>query len=425
MEALFGGIQRGLGATLNGIYEVVGSYGLAIILLTLVVRAVMIPLTIKQTRSMKAMQELQPQMKAIQGKYKELQKKAKDRMELQQIRLEMNRELQGLYREHGANPAAGCLPLLAQMPVFIAMFSIMRASIIVLPAVATLPGGAPIPADAFQGKDLRNTVCRPYDQGAAKIVAPDVNGDSPSAIACIYEGDDEPDIFEVSDFRDRDGESIDAGFVANCRPKEDGDTWRFECNSALGSGHVPQDGELFEDLSVDGADILTMHPGCSATSAASDPGIRSCTATKETSGATEAFPYYILVGLIVATSYYQTKQMQSRNPAQVTDQQRMMTRIMPVFFGFISLSIPAGANTYFLASNLWTIGQQHLLFKDQNQAAAAAAATKEKGPKPNKGPAQTPPSDKAKQTLQNSQANPTSRSQQKRSNKSKKRKKRR
>jgi YidC/Oxa1 family membrane protein insertase len=425
MEALFGGIQRGLGAALNGIYEVVGSYGLAIILLTLVVRAVMIPLTIKQTRSMKAMQELQPQMKAIQGKYKELQKKAKDRVELQQIRLEMNRELQGLYREHGANPAAGCLPLLAQMPVFIAMFSIMRASIIVLPAVATLPGGAPIPADAFEGKELRTTVCRPYDQGTQRIVGPDVGGESPETIACIYEGDHEPDIFEVADFRDRDGKSIDAGFVANCKPKEDGDTWRFECNSALGSGHVPQDGELFEHLAVDGADILTMHPGCSATSAASDSGIRACTATKESSGPTEAFPYYILVGLIVVSSYYQTKQMQSRNPAQVTDQQRMITRIMPVFFGFISLSIPAGANTYFLASNLWTIGQQHIMFKDQNKAAAEAAQAKEKGPRPNKGPAQTPPSDKAKQAPDASKAAAAKKPPQKRSNKSKKRKKRR
>lgn len=414
MEQLFGGIQRGLGAALNGIYEVVGSYGLAIILLTIVVRALLIPLTLKQTRSMKAMQELQPQIKQIQQRYKAQQQKAKDRVELQQIRLEMNRELQGLYKEKGVNPLGGCLPLVAQMPVFIAMFSIMRASIIVLPAIATLPGGGAIPQDAFAGKNLKTTVCRPYDQTAKETIRPQTGGDSPNAIQCVFEDDTEPQIFEVGEFKDRDGSVVDAGFVASCTPGQAGDSWTFTCKSALGTGHIPIDGKLFKDLSQDGADILGMHPGCSASGAGSDAGIRNCTATKDSSGASEAFPYYVLIALIVASSYYQTKQMQSRNASQVTDQQRMMTRIMPVFFGFISLSIPAGANTYFLASNVWTVGQQYLMFKDQN---AAVATPKPKGPKPSKNGSDKP---------ERPAPAPRPKGQAKRpSNKSKKRKKRR
>lgn len=375
MEQIFGGIQRGLGSSLNAIYELVGSYGIAIVLLTVVVRALLVPLTLKQTRSMKMMQELQPQIKKIQQGYKAKQQKASDRAELQQIRLEMNRELQGLYREKGVNPLGGCLPLIAQMPVFLAMFSIMRAVIIVTPAVATMVGGVMIPADAFAGKDLRNTVCRPIDAAQQPIV-PSPEGDDPSLIRCFFPDKSDPMDFEVSEFRGREGQTIGASFIASCHPKEDGDTWSFECRSALGTGHVPVNGELFAELGKDGADIVGMHPGCSASGSGSDAGIRSCTATKDTSGATESFPYYILVGLIVLTSYYQTKQMQSRNPAQVTDQQRMMTRIMPVFFGFISLNLPAGANFYYLASNVWTVGQQYLMFRDQHKAAAAAAVTK-------------------------------------------------
>jgi YidC/Oxa1 family membrane protein insertase len=101
----------------------VHSWGWAIILLTLIVRVLLLPLAIKQTRSMRAMQAIQPKMKEIQNRHKvdrELMRKDPERYRAKKQK--MNEEMMALYQEEGVNPAASCLPLLAQAPVFIALF---------------------------------------------------------------------------------------------------------------------------------------------------------------------------------------------------------------------------------------------------------------------------------------------------------------
>lgn len=85
------------------------SYGLAIVLMTIIVKLILYPLSKKQIESTKAMMELQPKMKAIQEKYKD------DKQRL-------NMELANLYKSEGVNPLAGCLPLLIQMPIMIGIF---------------------------------------------------------------------------------------------------------------------------------------------------------------------------------------------------------------------------------------------------------------------------------------------------------------
>ncbi len=103
------------------------SWGWAIIALTLVVRIFLLPLAIKQTRSMRAMQKLQPQIKELQKKYKvDRSLMKKDPEQYKAKRAKLNEELMGLYRREGANPAASCLPLLAQAPVFLALFWTLR-----------------------------------------------------------------------------------------------------------------------------------------------------------------------------------------------------------------------------------------------------------------------------------------------------------
>ena len=99
---------------LAGFYAVIPSYGLAIILLTLAVRVLLLPLSIKQTKSMREMQAIQPEIKRLQAKYKGDRQK-------------MNEELMALYKEHGVNPFGGCLPLLMQFPVLIGLFYVIRA----------------------------------------------------------------------------------------------------------------------------------------------------------------------------------------------------------------------------------------------------------------------------------------------------------
>lgn len=97
---------------LAAIYAVVKNYGLAIILLTIVVRLILLPLSIKQTRSMREMQRIQPEIKRIQAKHKGDRQK-------------MNEEMMALYKEHNVNPLGGCLPLLMQFPVFIALYQVL------------------------------------------------------------------------------------------------------------------------------------------------------------------------------------------------------------------------------------------------------------------------------------------------------------
>jgi len=105
----------------------VHSWGWAIIGLTLFVRILLLPLAIKQTRSMKAMQQLQPQMKAIQDKYKtNRDMMRKDPEKYRARKQKQQQEMMALYQREGANPAASCLPLLAQAPVFLALFWTLR-----------------------------------------------------------------------------------------------------------------------------------------------------------------------------------------------------------------------------------------------------------------------------------------------------------
>lgn len=101
-----------LGGGLSFFYDLIPEYGIAIILLTLAVGLVLFPLTYKQTKSMKAMQEIQPEVKRLQKEYKE------DREEL-------NKQLMALYQDKGVNPAAGCLPLLVQMPIWFALYRVL------------------------------------------------------------------------------------------------------------------------------------------------------------------------------------------------------------------------------------------------------------------------------------------------------------
>lgn len=90
-----------------------GSFGLSLIVVTILIRLAILPLMIKQTKSSKAMQALQPEMKALREKYSS--KDQKTQQKLQQ-------ETMALFQKHGVNPMAGCLPLIVQMPILIGFY---------------------------------------------------------------------------------------------------------------------------------------------------------------------------------------------------------------------------------------------------------------------------------------------------------------
>lgn len=132
-SALWNGLQEGLAAILHlyaSLLEpLAGEYrwGLSIILLTLTVRLFLVPLAVRQTKSMRAMQQLQPELKKIQKKYEVDKSLMKTDPERYKAAKEKQREAQmALYQEHNVNPVGGCLPLILQMPIFFALFRVLQ-----------------------------------------------------------------------------------------------------------------------------------------------------------------------------------------------------------------------------------------------------------------------------------------------------------
>jgi len=113
-------------------YDFSGSYAIAIVLLTFLIMLILTPLTLKGTRSMMRIQQLQPELKRIQAQHKG------DRQKI-------NEATMALYQQHGANPLAGCLPTLVQLPVFIVLYRVINGM--------TKMGGDGIPNPSYLKKE--------------------------------------------------------------------------------------------------------------------------------------------------------------------------------------------------------------------------------------------------------------------------------
>src|ERR671911_1346619 len=120
------------GAILVFFHDLGLGWGMAIVALTVLVRVLLLPLTLKQFKSMQSMARLQPEIKELQSKYRN----DKERM---------NQEMMRFYRENKVNPFSSCLPMLAQFPVFIALYYMLRV-------------------------DLRYDICPDINEGLAKPV---------------------------------------------------------------------------------------------------------------------------------------------------------------------------------------------------------------------------------------------------------------
>ncbi len=217
--------------------NVVENYGIVIILLTIIVRIVLIPLTITQTRSVAKMQKLQPELKELQKKYKD------DKQKLQQETMEF-------YQKNNVNPLAGCLPLLLQMPVFFALFQALRNPSEIVTNV------------------LGNSTFNGITSGINMSIMGIMSGEE-----FILEGAQNPNF-----------------------------------------------------------NFLWMNLN-------------------------EQDPYYILVILMVATMFLSTR-MTTTDPKQ-----SKIMYLMPLAFGFISFSFPAGILVYWVTTNIWSIGQQWIINK--------------------------------------------------------------
>jgi YidC/Oxa1 family membrane protein insertase len=113
-QNVFGPIVNILGGVLLYFHQNLGvAWWLSIVLLTVIVRSLLFPLTVKQVKSMRAMQDLKPQMDRVRAQFKDNPQRQRE-------------EMAKLYQDQGVNPLGGCLPILVQMPVFIGMFYVIR-----------------------------------------------------------------------------------------------------------------------------------------------------------------------------------------------------------------------------------------------------------------------------------------------------------
>lgn len=365
MAELWGGIEQFFGIVLAGIYKVIPSYGVAIILLTLLSRLVIMPLGVKQIRSMQQMQKLQPKIKELQKKYKG------DRQKL-------NEEMMKLYKDHGANPLGGCFPLIAQFPVFIALYAVIRSAV---PAIA-------VPAAEFDTKTIpAKSFCHPD-------TTPDISDATPTKIICeLPDGTTKSfDLDPVTPWRPvRPKASIQPlSAMSHCETVKDAEgKGGFKCQTIFGAGHLPKDSRLIKDLVEGRTKFLGMHLACSPNDAGNATGIKKCAPKTQKSGGAGLIGYYLLVVLMAGSTYIQQKQMSKRATGQQAQQMKMMGVMMPVLFGWLSLTFPAALSLYWVTGNIWTIAQQKIIFgKDETPAPALpepkSAQPKPKSPRPQK-----------------------------------------
>ncbi len=228
-----------IGFLLSYIYDYVASYGTSIVILTVIINIIIFPLTLRQTRSTKRMQDAQPELKRLQKQYKDNKE-------------ELNKKIAEYYKEKGINPLGCVVPLLVQMPIWFALFRVLREPLLFIPKEATL-----------------------YSQ----------LGDHSSVL-----------FFNM-------------------------------------------------DLQIPASSISAW---------------------------IDRAPYIVLILLVVGTALIQQNQLtkkQGKSNNQQQQQMQMIGKVMPLFFGFISWTLPSGLVVYFLTGNIFRIGQQAVIVKlEENQS---------------------------------------------------------
>ena len=228
-----------IGFLLSYVYDYIASYGYSIVILTIIINVIIFPLTLRQTRSTKRMQDAQSDIKRLQKQYKDNKE-------------ELNKAMAAMYKEKGINPLGCILPLLVQMPIWFALFRVLRDPLDFIPSSSSLSNSLAV-----------STSLKFFNM----------------------------------------------------------------------------------DLQIPPSEVVEW---------------------------IERVPYLVLILLVILTALYQQNQItkktgKSDNPQ--AQQMQMIGKVMPLFFGFISWTLPSGLVVYFLTGNIFRIGQQGLIVKlDENQA---------------------------------------------------------
>ena len=307
------------GAILNAIFNFVNGFaasnvlGISIVLLTIFVRVIMLPLAIKMQKSMIAMQALAPEMNKIKKKYE-----GNKSRENQQ---KMNAEVQALYAKNKVNPFGGCLPLLVQMPIFIALMFIMQQPYRYVTEVGTVFNRI-----SAQVLGLLDTMGRDaYIELARTHFDPKI----PSSVTHLNAG-------VASDI-----ETIVSRFSA--------DEWSAFIADIPADIPADMQSAMYELIAQ--KDALEMFFGINLS---------------QLSGI--ALPGVIIPILAAITTFLSSYFMTKISSSMMTDpmqkqMQKVMLYAMPFMLGFFTINFPAGVGVYWIASSIFQFVQQIILNK--------------------------------------------------------------
>jgi YidC/Oxa1 family membrane protein insertase len=292
-------LLNSIGWVLAEIYRFIPNYGAAIVILTLFLRFILVPLGVKQIKSMQNMQALQPKLKELQKKYKGNKPKLQE-------------EQMKLYKDAGVNPLGGCLPLLLQFPILIAMYAVIR-----MPMLVAVPTDSKTPT-AY----VVNNNHLPVDSTLFKdVITHENTGLFIVDLQCSAAQSGNPNVVLEDTSRN---------------PVVSGET--------LYNGRNLVDNKPTPDALI--------------------PGIKSDSNLNCGTGTAAKIPYFVLLLFMIATTFYQQRQMQKASPpGSASGQQQAIMRIMPIMFGVFGFAFPAGLVLYWSVANLFQIGQQSLLLK--------------------------------------------------------------
>ena len=302
-NVLWQGLLNALGSVLAWVYDIVPNYGIAIIVLTLAIRLLLLPLGIKQIKSMQHMQALQPKLKELQKKYKNNRQKQQE-------------EQMKLYKEAGVNPLGGCLPMLLTLPFLFAMYAVIR------PPTLT-PSQDPQHSGAFVVANNH----LPQDSALFQNVLTHQNTDFL--------------------FMNLQCNLVGAGTHVEIKYKDPADG---QVKQLPGPGNAA-DPTPAPILGKDG----TALPFTAQTRGTLDCGNQRFP---------DMIPYILLLGIMVGSTFFQTWQMQRASPKDSqSSQQQAITRVMPLMFAFFGLQFPAGLVLYWTVSNGLQVAQQTYLLR--------------------------------------------------------------
>jgi YidC/Oxa1 family membrane protein insertase len=363
-------LYTALGYVLAWFYGVIPNYGVAIILLTVAVRLVTFPLTAKQAKAQQSLQKVQPELKRLQAKYKNDKQK-------------LNEEMMKFYKENHVNPFGSCLPLLIQMPVLIVLYRLiigLTGSAILGFTIAVAVTTGPLAGVTIDGGQIKGgTLSKQHVvvDGTLEGATAKVNG---SVVGTVADA-------EVKNGKIPTAQVVNGKAVVGTL---DDLTVQGEKASVVGQPkHVPTSSKLHKALVKSGGEMDSFGMDLSKSAA------------KVTDSS--AIPYFILILGVMATGYYQQRQLTARQPKTAggsgggsSQQMQAIGKIFPVMFGVISYTIPAGVVVYFLVSNIWQIGQQAFIFRNQELPPSSGDTKKAGSPKAGGGTAatKTKPSEK-------------------------------